>query len=151
MVVCLQLNEVGALPYKRLTDVLTGLTNWSVPDFVRLFNFLLQQAKMKALDTDAHAVNMLEQVKAILSKSVDAYNSLCTAGKWHVSNRCSGHFNVVCWNCENEGCSVNKCPQLKDQKLIATHKKTFSEQKQNCEGTNGGNKTTGSDDSHNCN
>ena len=32
-------------------------------------------------------------------------------------------------DCKNEGCSVNKCPQPKDQKKRAANKKKFSEQK----------------------
>ena len=57
MDVCLQLNEVGDLPYETVIDVLTGLTNCSVPDLVKLFDFLLQQAKMKALDTDMKEIH----------------------------------------------------------------------------------------------
>ena len=86
-----------------------------------------------------------------MSKVVDTYNSLCTAGTWHVSNKTSRHFNVVCWNFEKEGYSVNKCPQPKDQKNIAANKKKFSEQKQNCGGTNGGSKISSSNDPHNYN
>ena len=122
---CLWLNEVSVLTYEIVVDVLTGLTNCSVPDIVKLFNFLLQQAKMKALDTVTHEGNTLEQIKVILSKAVDVCHSLCTADKWHVGNKSSRHFNVVCWNCEKEGCSVNKHPQQKDQKKIAANKKKF--------------------------
>ena len=149
--VCLQLNEVGALPYETMMDVLTGLTNSSISDFVRLFGFLLQQAKEKPLDADIYERNTLENVKSILSKANDFYHSLCAAGKWHVRNKSSGHFNVVCWNCEKEGCSVNKCPQLKDQKKIAANMKKFSKQKQNSRGINGKSKITGSDDFQNYN
>ena len=49
---------------------------------MKLFDFLLKQAKANALDTDTHEGNALEQVKRILSKADDAYHSLCTAGKW---------------------------------------------------------------------
>ena len=34
--------------------VLKGLTNCSVPDFVKQFDFLFQQAKAKALEADTH-------------------------------------------------------------------------------------------------
>ena len=77
-----------------VTNVLTGLTN-SVPDSVKQYDFLLQQAKAKALDTDSHEGNTLEQVKTILSQDVDAYHNLCTAGKWYVNRKSIGHFNVV--------------------------------------------------------
>ena len=63
--ICLRLNEVGALSYKTVIDVLTGLINFSVPDFGKLLDYLLQQAKVKALDTDTHEGNLLEQVMAI--------------------------------------------------------------------------------------
>ena len=42
--VCLWLNEVHALLYETMIDVLMGLTNCSLPDFVKLFDFLLQWA-----------------------------------------------------------------------------------------------------------
>ena len=61
-----------------------------------MFNFLLQQAKAKTLDTGTYEGNMLEQVKTILSKAVDAYHSLFTAGKGQTSYKSSGYFNVVC-------------------------------------------------------
>ena len=73
---------MAALPYEKVIDMLTGLTNCSVPEFVKLFDFLLEEAKVKALDPGAHKGNTLEQVKIILSKAVDAYHSLCIAGKW---------------------------------------------------------------------
>ena len=114
-----------------------------------LFDFLLQQAKVNALDTDTHEENTLEQVKAILSKAVGAYHSLCKVGKWHVNNKSCGHLIVVCWNFEKKGFSVDMSSQSKDQKKIATNKKKFSEQKHNSGGTNSGSKTTGSNDSQN--
>ena len=94
--VCLWLNREGALTYETVIDMLTGLTNCSVTDFVKLFDFLLQKAKVKALDTDIHEGNTLEQVKAILSKTTYVYQAFCTEGKWHDSNKSSRHFNVVC-------------------------------------------------------
>ena len=87
---------MGALSYEAVMDVLTCLTNCSAPVFMKLFDFLLQQAKAKAFDTFTHEENTLHHGKTILSKDVDSYHSLCTAGKWHVSNKLSGHFNVVC-------------------------------------------------------
>ena len=72
--VFLWLNEVGALLYEIVIDVLTCLTNCSIPDFVKLFDFLLQQCKSKAFDTDTHERNTLEQVKIILSLAVDAHH-----------------------------------------------------------------------------
>ena len=92
---------------------------------------------------------MLEQVEAILSKAVDDYNILFTAGKWHVSNKSSGYFYVVYWNCEKEGRSLNKCSQPKDHKKIAAKKKKFSKQKRNSGGTNGVSKTSSSNESLN--
>ena len=37
-----------------------------------------------------------------VSKADDAYHSLCTAGKWHVNTKATGHFTVICWNFEKE-------------------------------------------------
>ena len=64
--------------------MITSLTNCLVSDFVKQFDFLLQKAKAKAFDTDTHEGNTLEKVMKILSKAVDAYYCLYTAGKWHV-------------------------------------------------------------------
>ena len=52
--VCLHVNEVHTLLYGKVIDVIRGLSNCSVPDFVMLFDFLWQQVKAKALDTDTH-------------------------------------------------------------------------------------------------
>ena len=43
---CIQLNEVGTLPYETVIEVLTGLTNFSVPVIKKLFDFILWQAKV---------------------------------------------------------------------------------------------------------
>ena len=65
---CFQLNKDSAITYETVIDVLMSLTNCSVSDFVKLFDFLLQQTKVKCLDTDNHEGNMLELVKAILRR-----------------------------------------------------------------------------------
>ena len=108
--------------------MLKGLTIYSVSDFVKLFDFFLQQDKLKALGIDTHKGSILQQVKTILSKAFDAYHSLCTTRKWHVSSKSSGHFNVICWDCEKEGCSAIKFHQPKDQKKMAANSKKSSEQ-----------------------
>ena len=43
MAVCTRLKEVNALPDETVVDVLEGLTNCSVPDFTKLFDFLFRQ------------------------------------------------------------------------------------------------------------
>ena len=134
------------LIYETVIGVLTGLTNCSMPDFLMLLDLLLQQVNAKAVDTDTHEKDILEQVKTILNKTVDVYHSLCTIGKWHVSSKSTGHFNFVCWNYEKEGCSVNQCPQ-QAQKKIATEKKKFSEQKRNGGSASGKNKPLSKDSS----
>ena len=67
---------MGALPDETEIDVLTSLRNYSLPEFVKLFDFLLQQVKTKVLENDAHEDRTLEQVMIILSKAADAYYSL---------------------------------------------------------------------------
>ena len=47
--VCLQLNKVGALTYETVIDVLTGLTNCSVPDFMKLFDLSCSKPRWKPL------------------------------------------------------------------------------------------------------
>ena len=41
-------NDVGALPYEMMIDALTDLTSY----FVKPFDFPMQQAKVKSLNTD---------------------------------------------------------------------------------------------------
>ena len=41
---------MGSLPDETVIKMLTGMKNISVPDFVKLFDFLLQQAKAKVLE-----------------------------------------------------------------------------------------------------
>ena len=86
----------------------------------------------------------LKKVKTILSKAADAYHSLCTEGKWHVSSKSTGNFSVAWHNYAKEGCSVNKHPQPKVQKNIATNRKIFSK---NAGGNVHGNKSSSSHDS----
>ena len=88
LAICVRLNEVNALPEETVVDILTGITRCSVPEFTKLFNFLLQDARENALDIDGISSqdDTLAQVKIILSKAVDAYHALCTAGKWHVNH-----------------------------------------------------------------
>ena len=50
--VCVRLDEVGALPEETVIDILSGLTHCSVPEFTKLFDFLLQNARAMALDID---------------------------------------------------------------------------------------------------
>ena len=84
---CLQLNKVDALHYDMEIDVLTPQTNLSILDFVKLFYILLQQIKEKALDVDACEGRTLEQVKAIMTKAVDANHCVCTVSKWYINKK----------------------------------------------------------------
>ena len=52
LAVCVRLNEVNALPEETVFDILTGLTRCSVPEFTKLFDFLLQGTRSNALDID---------------------------------------------------------------------------------------------------
>ena len=125
--VCSRLSEVNALPDETVVDVLTGLTNCSVPEFTKLFDYLLQGARVNALDMngDLTGDDTLTQIKNIMSKAVDAYHALCTAGKWFVH---SGRANVViCWNCGKEGHGCDDCKFPKNQEKIDENKKKFWE------------------------
>ena len=55
----------GTLVCETVNDMLTDMTNCSVSNFVKVFYFLLKQAKAKALDTDTHEGDTLKQVKTI--------------------------------------------------------------------------------------
>ena len=131
--VCTRLKEVNALPDETVVDVLEGLTNCSVPDFTKLFDFLLQAARVNALELDeANKGDTLAQVKEIMSKAVDAYHALCTAGKWHVNHKRVSL--IVCWNCGEEGHRCDDCTKPKNQSNIEAAKKKW----QNSKGSGGG-------------
>ena len=131
--VCTRLKEVNALPNETVVDVLKGLTNCSVPDFTELFDFLLQAARVNALELDeANKGDTLAQVKEIMSKAVDAYHALCTAGKWHVNHKRVSL--IVCWNCGEEGHRCDDCTKPKNQSNIEAAKKKW----QNSKGSGGG-------------
>ena len=125
--VCTRLNEVNALPEETVVDVLTGLTHCSVPDFKELFLFFLQAARAEALDVNSSfKEDTLTEVKRLLSRAVDSYHALCTAGKWHMTRNSGGRVSVVvCWNCGEEGHVCTKCNKPKNQAAIEANKKKF--------------------------
>ena len=69
---------MNAFSDEMVIAILTVLTKCSMPDLVKLFDFPLQQAKAKALDTDTHEGSTFEQVEIIMSQTIVAYHSLCT-------------------------------------------------------------------------
>ena len=61
--VCLKLNEVNALAYEAVVNVLTALTNCSVSDFVKLFDFLMWQARRKPFTLTLMKVTHLSRLR----------------------------------------------------------------------------------------
>jgi len=126
--VCTRLKEVNALPDETVVDVLEGLTHCSVPEFTKLFDFLLQAARVDALDLDnATKGDTLSKVKEIMNKAVESYHALCTAGKWHVNNKRASL--VICWNCGAEGHRCEECTKPKNQANIDAAKKKWEASK----------------------
>ena len=105
--VCARLNKVKALPDKTVVNVLTGLTNCSVPEFKSLFDFMLQAARIQALKlNESPPGDTLQNMREIMAKAVDAYHALCAAGKWHVNH--AQVSVIICWNCGEEGHSCQQ-------------------------------------------
>ena len=52
LAVCIRLNEVNALLEETVVHILMGLTRCSVPEFTKLFDYLLQGARANLLDFD---------------------------------------------------------------------------------------------------
>ena len=126
LAVCVRLNEVNALPDETVVDILTGLTRCSVPEFTKLFDFVLQGARADALDLGINSGgDTLADIKIILAKAVDAYHALCTAGKWHVNHHKSSRVSLlVCWNCGAEGHRCETCTEpTNDANINAAKKK----------------------------
>ena len=57
-----------------------------------------------------------------MTKAVEAYHALCTAGKWHVPST-AGVNEVVCQNCGPRGHSYGECKKSRDQARIDAAKK----------------------------
>ena len=66
LAVCVRLNEVNTLPEETVVEIFMGLTRCSVPEFTKLFDFLLQGARVNALDIDGMSSqdDTLAQVKS---------------------------------------------------------------------------------------
>jgi hypothetical protein len=131
--VCTRLHEVNSLPDETVADILEGLTNCSVPEFTKMFDWQLQGIKVRSLklEEDNMEGDTLEMVKEILTEAVDAYHALCTAGKWHVNNKRASL--VICWNCGEEGHRCEKCTKPVNQSNIDAAKKKW----QNSKGSGG--------------
>ncbi len=125
--VCTCLNEVNALPEETVVDILTGLTHCSVPEFKELFQFFLQAARAEALNVNhSFKDDTLKEVKTLLSRAIESYHALCTAGKWHMTKSSGGRVSVVvCWNCGEEGHICTKCNKPRNQATIEANKKQF--------------------------
>ena len=96
-IVCSCLDEIGVLPEDMVIDVLNGLTNCSISEFTKLFDFMLQATHVGVLDLDTDLDdNALSQIKMIMTKIVDVYHALYISGKWHINHMCLSL--VVCWN-----------------------------------------------------
>ena len=54
---------------------------------MKLFDFLLHQAKSTSLGTDTHEGSIIKEVKTVMGKSVDAYHSLCITVKCYFNNK----------------------------------------------------------------
>ena len=120
---------------------MTGLMRCSVPEFTKLFDFLLQGARANALDIDGMSSqdDTLAQVKIILSKAVDAYHALCTAGKWHVNHHKSSRVSLlVCWNCGADGHRCETCTEPKNEANIQAAKKKWQASGRSSGGGSGG-------------
>ena len=141
LALCVCLNEVNALPEETEVDILTGLTCCSVPEFTKLFDFLLQGARSNALDIYGMISqdDTLAQVKIILSKAVDAYHALCTAGEWHVNHHKSSRVSLlVCCNCGADGHRCKTCTEPKNEANIQAAKKKWQASGRSSGGGSGG-------------
>ncbi len=111
---------------------------------------MLQMAKCGnfcVLDTILSTSAPMEITEAILAKAVDLYDMLANGSKWNIQNCGGGGGRIamnatVCkyWNCGQEGYSVGKCKQHKNEDRIKQNNaKWMAEQKSaNQYGSQGG-------------
>ena len=79
----------------------------------------------------------LEQVEALLEKTVDLHENLAISGSWNKANKGGGKFTAAfgdagsgasertCWNCGKKGSNVRDCDQAKDQNKIDKKKARY--------------------------
>ena len=92
-----------------------------------LFDFLLQQAKAKALETDTGKCIILKQDKTILTKAVDAQHSHSKTGTWNMSSKSNGiklFGELLCW-CEKKDCGLSAAPTTSFHNAYENRPTTF--------------------------
>ena len=139
--VCKRLDAVGALTDDHVLEVLSGLCICTNAKFRGMFTHLKQSAELKmdnlsVLDNVSEGASNMEQIEGIIEKAIDTYDILCTAQIWNKTTKggpsaLKSIVNAVrrCWNCEEEGCSLEKCPKPRNPAVIAKNKKAFYKNK----------------------
>lgn len=152
---CKRLAVDDSLTDEHVFDILEGLSICTVQRFRDMFALMKQNADIgnQILPSIPDDATPMEKIEAILEKAVDQYDKLCTAQKWNVvkgkpyAGLAAGGGETICWNCEQPGCTVGKCPKPRDQARINKNKQAFEERKRNGGqsgesngGSNGGNR-----------
>lgn len=150
LVVCNRLAEAKELPLETPIDIITGLTLCSVTDFKNLFEHMLQEEKMKALNgtkrNDQQSV--MAEIRIILVKATEVYDSMNTSDLWNVPRNQRAHVfgttgdgkkrEPTCWNCGAVGHTLDKCGQPRNDDKISENRRKYQEGKKSKSGNKGG-------------
>jgi hypothetical protein len=131
-------------------DIITGLTLCSVTDFKNLFEHMLQEEKMKALNgnkrTDQKSV--MAEILVILAKATEVYDSMSTSELWNVPRNQRAHVfgttgdgkkrEPTCWNCGAVGHTLDKCAQPRNDDKISENRRRYQEGRKGKSGNKGG-------------
>jgi len=147
---CNRLAEAKELPLETPIDIITGLTLCSVTDFKNLFEHMLQEEKMKALNgnkrTDQKSV--MAEIRVILAKATEVYDSMSTSELWNVPRNQRAHVfgttgdgkkrEPTCWNCGAVGHTLDKCAQPRNDDKISENRRRYQEGRKNKSGNKSG-------------
>ena len=151
LAVCSRLSEAKELPQETPLDILHGLTLCSVDEFKTLFEHQLQQMKAVSLEGNRHLsqVQLLSEVRILLSTAAQYYGSLNMSDKWnlprnqHRVNVFGTPSELQCWNCGKKGHGLSDCTEPRNEKRIAENREKWEASGGKSKSRKGKNKSSG--------
>ena len=134
------LSDVKKLSIEVATYIIEGLKKFSVEEFRKTFDMMLQQERVKHLSSGVSirgdSLSTLVNIKFIGKLANNSYHSLCTSGALNVPTAILNY----CFKCDATDHGVVSFPHKKDQNKTAENNNKFIRMKKS-QGGNGGGKT----------
>ena len=147
MAVASILDQAGMLTEDHYDAVMKGLTECSLPAFVRMFQTLKSLKAQDIYDTHAaiQSKTILQKIEHLFEMGEREYSKLCHSNGWPAKDNTASSFNASgggaggsCWNCGGSGHLLPECSQDKDQTRIDANRKKFFENMRQNRGNNTG-------------